>query len=95
MYLKTEFAWYILDAPSKLYHAYFINFWLKHRILHLLVTSALAHPSITLLKFFQSPEVKDDMLVISRTLGRPLSKDDILSEDTVRQPFTYIIYTLT
>ena len=95
MYLKTEFAWYILDAPSKLYHAYFINFWLKHRVLHLLVTSALANPSMTLSQFIRSPEVKDDESVISRTLGRPLSKDDILSKDTVRQPFTYIIHTLT
>jgi DNA (cytosine-5)-methyltransferase 1 len=84
MYLKTEFAWYILDAPSMLYHAYFINFWLNHRVLHLLVTSALANPGITLSKFLQSPEMEEDTPVISQTLGRPLTRDDILSEDTVR-----------
>jgi DNA (cytosine-5)-methyltransferase 1 len=83
IYLKTEFAWYILDAPSKAYHAYFIEFWLKHRVLHLLVTSALAHPSITLSKFLWSPEIKDDTTIISRALGRPLSIDDVLSKDMV------------
>jgi len=95
MYLKTKFAWYILDAPSRLYHAYFIDFWLKHRVLHLLVTSALANPTITLPKFLQSLATKDDMSVIFKALGRPLSKDDVLSEDTVRQPFICMICTLT
>jgi DNA (cytosine-5)-methyltransferase 1 len=84
MYLKTEFAWYILDTPAKLYQPYFVDFWLKHRVLHLLVTSALANASITLAQFFQSPEVKRDTSIISHVLGRPLSKDDILAEDTVR-----------
>jgi DNA (cytosine-5)-methyltransferase 1 len=84
MYLKTEFAWYILDNPAKLYRRYFYDFWLKHRILHLLVTSALANPSITLAQFFQLPVVKGDTSVISDVLGRHLSRDDILSEDTVR-----------
>lgn len=84
MYLKTEFAWYILDAPSKSYHGYFIDFWLKHRILHVLVTSVLANPTITLAEFLQLPEVKGDVSVIPQILGRPLSKDDILSEETVR-----------
>jgi DNA (cytosine-5)-methyltransferase 1 len=87
MYLKTEFAWYILDAPSKLYKSYFSGFWLKHQVLHLLVTSALADPTITLAKFLQSPEVKGDASAISQVLKRTLSKDDILSEDMVRLPF--------
>lgn len=94
MYLKTNFAWYILDAPSRLYHAFFINFWLKHRVLHLLVTSALANPTITLPKFLQSL-AKDDKSVIFKALGRPLSEDDVLSGDTVRQPFLCMICTLT
>jgi DNA (cytosine-5)-methyltransferase 1 len=84
MYLKTEFAWYILDNPAKLYRPYFYSFWLKHRILHLLVTSALANPSITLAQFFQLLEVKGDASVIPDVLGRPLSRDDVLSDDTVR-----------
>jgi len=94
MYLKTKFAWYILDAPSKSYHTFFINFWLKHRVLHLLVTSALANPTITLPKFLQSLATEDDMSVVFQALGRLLSEDDILSEDTVRQPFTCILYIL-
>lgn len=82
--MKTEFAWYILDAPSKPYKSYFTGFWLKHQVLHLLVTSALADPAITLAKFLQLPEVKGDTSAISQILKRPLFKDDIFSEDTVR-----------
>jgi DNA (cytosine-5)-methyltransferase 1 len=95
MYLKTKFAWYILDAPSRSYHTFFINFWLKHRVLHQLVTSVLVNPTITLPKFLQSLATKDDTSVIFKALGRPLSEDDVLSKDTVRQPFIYMTYTLT
>jgi hypothetical protein len=84
IYLKTEYAWYIVDTPSKLYRPYFISFWLQHRVLHLLVTSALANSSITLAKFFKLPQVKADALIISQMLGRPLVRDDMLSENTVR-----------
>jgi DNA (cytosine-5)-methyltransferase 1 len=95
IYLKTEFAWYILDAPSELYHIYFVGFWLKHRVLHLLVTSALANPNITLAGFFQSPVVKEDASSILQVLGRLLSRDDILSEDIVRKLICLYIITLT
>lgn len=83
MYLKTGFAWYILDTPSKPYKSYFGGFWLKHQVFHLLVTSAMADPTITLAKFLQLSEVKGDISAISQILGRPLSKDVILSEDMV------------
>lgn len=90
MYLKTEFAWYILNTPSKPYKSYFGGFWLKHQVLHLLVTSALADPAITLAKFLHLSEVKGDTSAISQILKRPLSKDDILFNDTVRI-FLFII----
>ena len=86
IYLKTEYAWYIVDTPSKLYHLYFIGYWMKHRALHLLVTSAMANSSITLAKFFRSPQVKADATIISRMLGRPLVRDDMVSENTVGLP---------
>lgn len=92
MYLKTEFAWYILDMPAKLYRPYFVTFWLKHRVLHLLVTSALANPSATFAGFFQSPEVKEDASNALEVLGRPLSREDILAEDTVSLCF-FILHT--
>lgn len=95
MYLKTEFAWYILDTPSKLYKSYFSGLQLKHQVLHLLVTSALEDPTLTLAKFLQSLEVMGDASAISQILKRPLSKDDILSEDMVRHPFIYCMHALT
>ncbi len=87
MYLKTKYAWYILSAPSRPYRLYFSGFWLKHHILHLLVVSALADPFITLAKFLNSPDIKGDTLAVSQILEKPLTEDDILSEDMVRHPF--------
>ncbi|KAF8503256.1 S-adenosyl-L-methionine-dependent methyltransferase [Russula emetica] len=81
IYLKTRYAWYILNAPSKSYRPYFSGYWLKHQVLHLLVTSALANSAITLAKFLESPDIKGDTSAISQILKRPLSKDDILSKD--------------
>lgn len=86
IYLKTRYAWYILNAPSNLYRSYFSGYWLKHRALHLLVTSALANPAITLAKFLDSL----DTSAISKTI-KSFSKNDIFSDDTVRYLFLYNI----
>jgi hypothetical protein len=55
---------------------------------------ALADPAITLAEFLRSPEVKGDTSAISQILKRPLSKDDVLSEDIVRHSFVYSLHTL-
>ncbi len=54
----------------------------------------LAKPTITLAKFLESPDIKGDTSTISQILKRPLSDDDILSEDMVRHSFLDSIFTL-
>jgi hypothetical protein len=44
----------------------------------------MANPAITLAEFLESPDIKGDASAISQVLKRPLSKNDILSEDMVR-----------
>jgi hypothetical protein len=53
----------------------------------------MADPTITLAKFLQLSEVKGDTSAISQILGRPLSKDVILSEDMVRHSL-FIIHII-
>jgi hypothetical protein len=47
----------------------------------------LANPAITLVEFLESPDIKGDTSAISQILKRPLSKNDILSENMVRHTF--------
>ncbi|KAF9469258.1 hypothetical protein BDZ94DRAFT_1244081 [Collybia nuda] len=60
IYLRTSFAWYILDTPSALYQPLFIPFWTQHRILHLLVTHSLKNPRITYEQFLDIVSQSDD-----------------------------------
>ncbi|KAF8965236.1 S-adenosyl-L-methionine-dependent methyltransferase [Flammula alnicola] len=94
IYIRTKFAWYILGTPSNLYRPFFSPFWIRHRLLHLLVTSALDNPRITHTKFLDdlpSLDQADDSVATAEViLGRGLRKEDIQSEDVT----TYIISSL-
>ena len=88
MYLRTKYAWYILDMPSSTYSPFFIDFWLQHRILHLAVTAAMANGRITYDAFVASlkvtPETSDAIAIAIKVLGRELTEDDVESDDVVR-----------
>ncbi|KAF9246401.1 hypothetical protein BU15DRAFT_70495 [Melanogaster broomeanus] len=66
IYVLTQHAWYILGMPSSNYKPFYIGFWLKHRILHLLVT----HP--------ESPE---DIAISLRMIERSITEEDLQSDD--------------
>src|SRR6266511_3450218 len=51
IYIKTEFAWYILGAPSRQYRTFVRPFWIKHRLLHLLVSAANKNARLTFEEF--------------------------------------------
>lgn len=87
MYLRTKYAWYILDTPSALYSPFFDGFWLQHRILHLVVSASQENPRITYEQFIQSLKVSTDssdaVALSMKFLGRELTKDDVDSDDVV------------
>jgi DNA (cytosine-5)-methyltransferase 1 len=87
MYLRTQHAWYILDMPSSTYSPFFSGFWLQHRILHLVVTAAMANTRITFDEFIASlkvtPETSDAIAVAIKVLGRELTENDVESDDVV------------
>lgn len=57
LYVKTNVAWYILESFAKIYWPFFLSFWTQCRLFHLLVSSCLADPSITLPNFISSLEI--------------------------------------
>lgn len=87
MYLRTQFAWYILDSPSSLYSSFFTPFWTQHRILHLVVTSSLDNRRITFDQFISSlqvtPLTSDSIAISMKMLGRELNKEDVESDEVV------------
>lgn len=99
MYLRTKYAWYILDTPSAIYAAFFADFWLQHRILHLVVTAAIANGRITFDAFIGSlkvtPETSDAIAISIKMLGRELTQDDVESDDVVSiMSLSYLMLTL-
>lgn len=87
MYLRTKYAWYILDTPSAKYSPFFDGFWLKHRMLHLVVSAAQENPRITYDQFVKSlkisAESSDAVALSMKILGRELTKDDVENDDVV------------
>jgi DNA (cytosine-5)-methyltransferase 1 len=87
MYLRTKYAWYILDMPSATYSPFFTGFWLQHRVLHLVVTAAMTNARITFDAFIASlkvtPETSDAIAIPIKILGRELTEDDVESDDVV------------
>lgn len=87
MYLRTKYAWYILDMPSVSYAPFHIGFWLQHRILHLIVSSAQADSRITYEKFLSSlkitPDSSDAVAISMKMLGRELDREDVESDVVV------------
>lgn len=87
MYLHTKFAWYILDTPSVMYSPFFNEFWLRHRMLHLVVSASQENPRITYDQFIRSLKISADssdaVALSMKILGRELTKDDVESDDVV------------
>ena len=88
MYIRTEHAWYILDTPSGEYQPFFLRFWIQHRALHVLATSAMDTPRLTYEDFLQSLQLSTDTPnemahLTFNFLGRDLTHSDIEADDVV------------
>lgn len=87
MYIRTKFAWYILDTPATLYRQLFAPFWTQHRMLHLLVTTALTRPRITYEDFIDSLRVRSytdaNVAAAASVIGRELTQEDVESAEVV------------
>ena len=44
IYIRTQWAWYILEDPLDSYIQFYTPFWIKHRLFHELMSSAMLDP---------------------------------------------------
>ncbi|KAI0368858.1 S-adenosyl-L-methionine-dependent methyltransferase [Pilatotrama ljubarskyi] len=51
VYIETQYSWYELCAPSALYHGIFHKFYRPHRLAQVVVSTALATPSLSFADF--------------------------------------------
>ncbi|KAG6862076.1 hypothetical protein C0995_007206 [Termitomyces sp. Mi166 len=88
MYIRTKHAWYILHMPSEEYRRFFISFWIKHRVMHLLLNTVIRDRQtsydefIALLSDIEGDGfAREEALASLQMLGRVLTEADIQSED--------------
>lgn len=89
MYIRTDFAWYILGLPCRQYIHLFRPFWIRHRILHLLVTASADQTRLTYQTFkdniqdLDDAQAEDNIGTTLSILGRNLTEQDVESSDVV------------
>ena len=81
MYIRTAYAWYILHTPSTSYFRLYARYWLKHRLVHLIVSACLDDPEITYEAFVNCLKKEDSARSM---LGRSLREGDLTENGTVR-----------
>ena len=87
VWVRTKFAWYILDVPSRQYLPYFARMFVVHLFSHLLLQSAREDPSNTLDDFKLSLKItsnsSDTLASAVKVLGRGLTVEDLNNPDVV------------
>ncbi|KAG7092771.1 hypothetical protein E1B28_009094 [Marasmius oreades] len=89
IYIRTNYAWYILDRPSPMYMPFFKSFFIQHRLCHLILSRLLLDIELSTEEFTSSLEriqgQHDTGLVPSVLciLGRKLNGQD-LQRDAVK-----------
>ncbi|KAG6814585.1 hypothetical protein H0H92_000114 [Tricholoma furcatifolium] len=88
IYIRTAYAWYILNIPSTQYHPLFEPFWIMHRTLHILLVTIIRKPRITYKSFIdtlfridEDPYMRDDAVACLQMLGKLLDENDIQSDE--------------
>ncbi|EMD38163.1 hypothetical protein CERSUDRAFT_122915 [Gelatoporia subvermispora B] len=81
MYLRTKYAWYILDTPADTYIPLYTGYWLKHRLAHLVASACFDDAEVTYEAFIASLKAEESARAV---LGRSLREKDLDVND-VRQ----------
>ncbi|THH29585.1 hypothetical protein EUX98_g4594 [Antrodiella citrinella] len=81
IYIRTEFAWYILDVPSASYAPLFAEFWRRHHLFHLVVSSSLDDPELDVIQF-QDLLVQDMNGEAEKVTGQTVSVADFVDDNT-------------
>jgi hypothetical protein len=87
IYVRTKFAWYILDTPSGEYRTFFARYFLLHRLVHSVASFAMREPHKSYDEFLADIESNDvavdDLYDVKGVLLRPLCRNDYSNERNV------------
>jgi hypothetical protein len=87
IWIKTCFAWYILDEPSQEYQRYYERTYIVHVFACLILQAIRDDPECTIEDFKLSLSVTSDsstaLVSAVRVLGRRLTVDDLFSPNIV------------
>ncbi|KAL6300510.1 S-adenosyl-L-methionine-dependent methyltransferase [Sparassis latifolia] len=85
IYIRTEFAWYILDVPSHNYLPFYVELWIKHRLVHLIVSASVDDVDTDYDEFVRflkvTPDSPEEVTLAIDIIGRELTEADLLSDD--------------
>lgn len=73
VYIRTDFAWYILDTPAETYRPFYTDFFVQQVIFHELITEARGDPRLTVAEFIE----------YLQNAGLPVTETDLAEEDIV------------
>ncbi|KAF8163400.1 S-adenosyl-L-methionine-dependent methyltransferase [Crassisporium funariophilum] len=92
IYIRTQWAWYILGFPSATYNPFFRPFWIQHRVLHLLIVASLNNRRMTWKAFTENLQdfdhSEESVTTAEEILGREIDQEDLESDDVL----AYIVY---
>lgn len=74
--------------PAKAYFPFFVEFWIKHRVLHLVVTASINNRTVDRDLFVRSlkvtPESSNAVAAALKFISRELTENDLLADSVVR-----------
>lgn len=79
IYLKTDYAWYILDQPSQEYAPYYAAFWTQQFIFHTLMTAASANRRLSYTDFVAALQESEEPVHVT---GEPIRQEHVHSHST-------------
>lgn len=82
VYLRTQYAWYILDTPSPVYVPHYATFWLRQHLFLRLIWSSQEDPSLDQHGFQELLEGEQDEEA-EGIIGRSVGFKDFMTKDTV------------
>jgi DNA (cytosine-5)-methyltransferase 1 len=94
IYVRTQFAWYILEIPCRQYDCVYAPFWIQHQMFHLILSAAMRNPDITYDEFVKSlvdvSQNQDSSPLAMEIIGRHVNETDFLEDDVVALCFLSI-----
>ncbi|KAF4614568.1 hypothetical protein D9613_003147 [Agrocybe pediades] len=96
LWIRTQYAWYILGYPAPDYLSFFSEFWIKTRVLDLIINASLDDPRLAMDDLYKRiPDLDSEhsdphLVTATELLGRKLDEHDLDNEDVKVYVLSYL-----